>query len=96
MDHYVNTAEDNGGVHINSGVPNRAFYLVASALGGNAWVKAGQIWYDAIRDTTLKNTADFASFARHTVVNAGHRYGSNSTEQKAVIDAWQQVGVKPS
>jgi Zn-dependent metalloprotease len=96
MDHYVNTAEDNGGVHINSGVPNRAFYLVASALGGNAWLKAGQIWYDTIRDTSLKNTADFASFARHTVANAGHRYGSNSTEQKAVIAAWQQVGVKPS
>ena len=50
MDHYVHTGRDNGGVHINSGIPNHAFYLVAEALGGNAWEKAGQIWYDALRD----------------------------------------------
>jgi Zn-dependent metalloprotease len=49
MQHYVHTAQDNGGVHINSGIPNHAFFLVATALGGNAWVKAGQIWYDTIR-----------------------------------------------
>ena len=38
-------ANDNGGVHINSGIPNRAFYLAATALGGNAWEKAGRMWY---------------------------------------------------
>src|SRR5262249_7285524 len=27
MQHYVHTAQDNGGVHINSGIPNHAFYL---------------------------------------------------------------------
>lgn len=37
MDSYVRTSADNGGVHINSGIPNRAFYLLAEALGGNAW-----------------------------------------------------------
>jgi Zn-dependent metalloprotease len=96
MAHYVHTAEDNGGVHINSGIPNHAFYLLAIALGGNAWVKAGQIWYDTICDKSLKRTASFAAFAGRTVANAGHRYGTNSIEQKAVIDAWKQVGVKPS
>jgi Zn-dependent metalloprotease len=96
MQHYLHTAEDNGGVHLNSGIPNRAFYLAAAAIGGHAWEKAGQIWYDTIRDKSLRASADFASFARHTAMNAGHRYGSNSNEQKAVIDAWQQVGVKPS
>ena len=34
MDDYVETTEDNGGVHINSGIPNHAFYLAATALGG--------------------------------------------------------------
>jgi Zn-dependent metalloprotease len=43
MAHFVHTGEDAGGVHINSGIPNRAFYLVATSLGGNAWEKAGQI-----------------------------------------------------
>ena len=96
MQHYIRTVEDNGGVHLNSGIPNHAFYLAAMAIGGNAWEKTGQIWYDTIRDRTLAPTANFASFARHTITNAGHRYGANSPEQKAVADAWQQVGVKPS
>lgn len=30
---------DNGGVHINSGIPNRAFYLAATKIGGYAWEK---------------------------------------------------------
>ena len=96
MAHYVHTAADNGGVHTNSGIPNRAFFLVAAALGGNAWVKAGQIWYDTIRDKSLSPSASFAAFAGRTVANAGHRYGTNSAEQKAVSDAWGQVGVKPN
>jgi Zn-dependent metalloprotease len=96
MEHYLQTAEDNGGVHLNSGIPNRAFFLTAAAIGGYAWEKAGQIWYDTIRDRSLKPSANFASFAGRTVANAGHRYGTASVEQKAVADAWRQVGVKPS
>ena len=42
MDDYVDTFSDNGGVHINSGIPNKAFYLAATAIGGKAWEKAGQ------------------------------------------------------
>ena len=42
MSDYVDTTDDNGGVHINSGIPNQAFYLVATTLGGNAWEAAGQ------------------------------------------------------
>jgi Zn-dependent metalloprotease len=93
MKHYVHTAEDNGGVHTNSGIPNRAFYLVASNIGGFAWEKAGQIWYDTLTDPRLKRTADFSTFANLTVLNASHRYGAG-VEAKAVADAWNQVGVK--
>ena len=96
MRHYLHTSEDNGGVHLNSGIPNRAFFLAATGIGGNAWEKAGQIWYDTIRDKSLKPTANFAAFAGHTVLNAGHRYGTGSAEQKAVADAWRQVGIKPA
>ena len=42
MDDYVHTTDDNGGVHINSGIPNHAFYLAATELGGYAWEKAGR------------------------------------------------------
>jgi Zn-dependent metalloprotease len=94
MKGFVTTSEDNGGVHTNSGIPNHAFYLAATAIGGHAWEKAGQIWYDTIRDRTLKHNADFSAFAAHTVANAGHRFGSASPERQAVIKAWQTVGVK--
>ncbi len=93
MRNYVKTAADNGGVHTNSGIPNRAFFLVADALGGNAWEKPGQIWYDTIRDPRLGHSATFGQFADRTVFNAGHRYGTASQEQKAVVVAWKEVGV---
>ena len=93
MAHYVHTTEDQGGVHTNSGIPNRAFFLTADAIGGHAWEKAGQIWYDTLIDHRLKPNASFATFANMTILNAGSRYGANSDEQKAVTEAWQQVGV---
>ena len=48
MKDYVTTIEDNGGVHINSGIPNRAFYVTALEIGGFAWEKAGFIWYKTL------------------------------------------------
>ena len=59
------TADDNGGVHINSGIPNHAFYLVATALGGSAWERAGLIWYRTLTSGTLSSTADFAPSPSH-------------------------------
>jgi Zn-dependent metalloprotease len=95
MNDFVHTNDDDGGIHINSGIPNRAFFLTAEALGGHAWEKAGQIWYDTICDKKLAATADFAHFAGRTAFNAGHRYGAASHEQKAAIEAWKAVGVTP-
>lgn len=93
MANYVHTGEDNGGVHTNSGIPNHAFYLAATALGGHSWEQAGQIWYDTLTDNNLKANASFAAFANLTVTHAGARYGVNSTQQKAIREAWTQVGV---
>ena len=88
---YVRTSADNGGVHTNSGIPNHAFYLAATALGGHAWEKAGRIWYETLRDKRVKRTATFAQFARYTVVNAAHFFGT--AERQAVAGAWAAVGV---
>jgi Zn-dependent metalloprotease len=95
MDSYVNTAEDNGGVHINSGIPNYAFYLAASAIGGNSWNKTGKIWYNTLTKR-LTSTADFQAAADGTVSSAGELFGANSPEQTAVIKAWQKVGIRPA
>ena len=85
---------DNGGVHVNSGIPNRAFYLVASALGGHAWERAGRIWFDTITNKGIPKDVDFAGFARRTITAAGKRYGAGGAEAAAVEEAWATVGVK--
>ena len=48
MSRFVHTLDDNGGVHINSGIPNRAFVLAARAVGGTSAEGAGRIWYAAL------------------------------------------------
>jgi Zn-dependent metalloprotease len=93
MDDYVNTFADNGGVHINSGIPNHAFYLAATQIGGYAWEKAGRIWYEALRDARLRPNSGFRRFAGLTYIHAGQLFGTGSAEQQAVVDAWSQVGI---
>ena len=92
MSGFVHTAADHGGVHINSGIPNHAFYLAALQLGGHSWEKAGRIWYETLRDKRLKPTATFTQFARYTAMNAGHLFGA--TERKVVIASWREVGIR--
>ncbi|MEE1739159.1 M4 family metallopeptidase [Streptomyces sp. BE147] len=92
MEDYIETDEDNGGVHLNSGIPNRAFYLLATALGGNAWERAGQIWFDVLTGGELSAGADFAEFARLTVAATTERFGEGD-EHEAVLKAWSEVGV---
>jgi Zn-dependent metalloprotease len=93
MDGYVELPDtdegDNGGVHVNSGIPNHAFYLTAVAIGGNAWEAAGHIWYESLQASTPMT--DFQAFAETTVGKASQLYGSG--EQDAVRDAWDQVGI---
>jgi hypothetical protein len=93
MADYVDTSDDNGGVHINSGIPNRAFALAARAIGGNAWDDAGHIWYAVLAGDGIKADCDFATFADLTVAAAATAFGSGSAQQQAVRAAWEQVGV---
>ena len=95
MNDYVQTVEDNGGVHINSGIPNHAFYLAAIKIDGLVWERAGRIWYETLRDSRLQPTANFQTFARLTQDNAEKLYGRGSQEANAVQEAWGEVGVLP-
>lgn len=88
MRDYVDTTDDNGGVHLNSGIPNRAFVLAARAVGGSAAEGAGRIWYAALTSRGLGRDADFATFAAATVAAAGDH-------ASAVRGAWESVGVTP-
>lgn len=94
MSDFVTTSDDNGGVHINSGIPNRAFALAARAIGGQAWTAAGQIWFDVLTGADITARTDFATFARLTVAAAAARFGSDSAQHDAVRDGWVTVGVQ--
>ncbi|MGN7249454.1 M4 family metallopeptidase [Arthrobacter sp. SAFR-014] len=94
MDSYVRTRADNGGVHINSGIPNRAFCVVAQTLGGNAWEAPGQIWYETLTNGSLSPTSTFTAFAKATAATAKELFGEESAEHDAVRGAWETVKVK--
>jgi Zn-dependent metalloprotease len=92
MRDYVETEEDNGGVHINSGIPNHAFYLAAMAFGGRSWEVAGPIWYRTLVQG-LPNEPSFFELALGTVDMAGELYGYGSDYQRIVAEAWAKVGI---
>ncbi len=92
MSFYVSSCTDYGGVHINSGIPNHAFYLLAQYLGGYSWEKAGQIWYQAMQ--SLRNPkATFADWADMTVQTAWQLFGAGSFEVTMTRRAWKLVGI---
>jgi Zn-dependent metalloprotease len=97
MDGYLklpaDSQHDNGGVHTNSGIPNRAFYLAATGIGGTSWQGAGLVWYDVVTGSKVTKDIDFAGFAALTVEAAESRFGAGSREAKAVQDAWRTVKV---
>jgi Zn-dependent metalloprotease len=84
--------DDNGGVHLNSGIPNKAFYSVAIGIGGYAWEAAGHIWYESLKASGART--EFQEFAETTAAKADQLYGAGSAEQQAVIAGWREVGIR--
>ena len=89
MDGYV----AGGDVHTNSGIPNRAFAVAATTLGGHSWDVAGPVWYVTLRDPALTPNATFQQFARLTVKHARRTYGGTSKEGDAFTVRWDAVKV---
>ncbi|UHA61499.1 M4 family metallopeptidase [Metabacillus litoralis] len=89
MNQYVNTTSDNGGVHTNSGIPNKAAYYTISSIGKT---QAEKIYYRALT-VYLTPTSNF-SYARAALLqSAADLYGSGSSAYSAVKSAWDRVGV---
>jgi Zn-dependent metalloprotease len=84
---------DWGGVHINSGIPNFAFYVTAFNMGGYAWEKAGRIWYAVLTDRSLTQSAGFTDIKNLTIIHAEKLFGIDSPEVKAVKQGWSEAKV---
>jgi Zn-dependent metalloprotease len=78
-------------VHVNSGIPNHAFYLAAVTIGGRAWERAGRIWYRTLLALTPRS--GFAEAATTSIRIAASEFGKGSREERAVRSAWKEVGV---
>jgi bacillolysin len=94
MSAYVVKAEteagDWGGVHTNSGIPNKAFYLVASTINDNS--KTSKIYYRALT-TYMTATSQFVDARTALLQAATDLYGANGAEYTAVANAFTQVGI---
>jgi Zn-dependent metalloprotease len=98
MSKYVSLPDtepgDFGGVHVNSGIPNKAFYQTAVGIGGFAWEAPGLIWYESLKASSADT--QFQDFADTTYQKAEELFGGGSAEQLAVLAAWQEVGIQIS
>ena len=83
--------KDNGGVHLNSGIPNKAFYLLATELGGYSWEIAGKIWVEAVSDDKVSRYATFIDFANATIRAAKNLFTEEI--QMKTHKAWADVGL---
>ena len=92
MKDFFQTTSDNGGVHTNSGIPNRAFVLAAKAIGGHSWEKTGKIWYVTLTER-LTGNAGFAKCATETVSVARDLFPGDPSIAEKVAKAWTDVGV---
>lgn len=107
-DHYsvrYRGTEDNGGVHINSGIPNHVFFLAieggTNRVSGGAVTGVGFSNRDQIEKvffraftTMLPVRATFSQARAATIQSARDLYPSNAAVERAVTDAWTAVGVQ--
>lgn len=85
MDQYKKIRADNGGVHLNSGIPNRAFALLCEKTQEPSWGRPLAMWRRALEDLQPRST--FKDLAAATWRHSG---GLNP----AVREAWAEVGVQ--
>lgn len=82
-------SQDNGGVHYNSGIPNKAAYLIMKTIGHE---KTAKIYYHTMCSNLPKN-ADFKQARLALLLSASTLYGENSKEYKAIENAFNSVGI---
>lgn len=104
MSNYVMTSADNGGVHTNSGIPNKVFYLIAAGdthngipVEGMGRSKAGRLYFTT-HTTRLGSSAQFSDARDASIEQARQfvregRYGFGDDDVCTVINAWAAVGL---
>jgi Zn-dependent metalloprotease len=79
--------------HYSSGIPNSAFYKIATALGGKSWEKAGQVWYQSLVGFGASPNLRMKRFADRTRKVTAQLYPGDAAAATAVDQGWKQVGL---
>jgi Zn-dependent metalloprotease len=90
--HYSDYIAD-GDPHENSGIPNHAFYLSATNVGGRSWEKTGKVWYAALTSPKANRSMDFGEFAGLTRSAARSLFPRDRDVYRGIDDAWTRVGI---
>ncbi len=93
MNSYVNGPGDYGGVHTNSGIPNHAAYLLATARSREVVEK---IWYRTLYKNHIGSQASFIDMAEGTLTACDELVAAktlNADDCVATAQAWVGVGV---
>ena len=103
MSQFVNTQQDNGGVHINSGIVNNAAFLMTVGgvnpvskveLGFSiGWDRSEKLWYRA-NTVYFQSTTNFA-LAAEGVMQAAKDLAFNRAELDIVDCAFKATGITP-
>ena len=90
MNEYYTGTQDNEGVHINSGIPNHAYFLIANSSVGKD--KAEKIYYRALT-VYLTSQSQFVDLRRAVIKSAEDLFGNGSSEASSAINAFNTVGI---
>ena len=90
--HYTDYIPD-GDPHENSGIPNHAFYLSATNVGGHSWEKTGRVWYAALTGPKANQSMNFGDFAALTRSAARSLFPRDRDVYRGIDDAWTRVGI---
>lgn len=93
MSEFVHTFEDNGGVHINSGIINRAYYLLAEGMNGAIGrADAERIFYRALTGHLTKD-AQFIDARIAAITSAQELFGASSNQALKTAAAFDAVEI---
>jgi len=90
---HMRNYDADGDPHINSGIPNHAFYLASMATGGNTWDRLALVWYSALASGRRQPNMSFEEFAKLTIARATALFRNTTDVPRAVEQAWRDVGV---
>jgi Zn-dependent metalloprotease len=88
---FYTGSKDSGGVHWNSGIPNKAFTHAAVKIGGYAWVELGEVWYKTMQQ--LSPNSGFNDLVRINLNIAQQKFGVADHRYQAIEHGWQLVGL---